>query len=454
LISKVFSDFIVRFDLEKAGPHLNRNHLRSLLIDAIACGVAGTRGPYADEILRTYQNLSTLQQSSLLCSDRKTAAPHAAFVNSYFARNYTFDDVYEPGVIHSGAAMIMSSLAVGEWLKATLDEALAAIICGYEVAARISEAINPAHYDRGFHPTGTCNTVGVAASAARLLGLDAQKTCTALRLAADQACGFRQYQLDGNIANSAFHASKSAENGILAALLAKEGFSDPGETISGKFGLMNSMAGPWDEAKLISGLGIDFSFLKTSLKPYPSCRYMHGAVDAVAKCRSLNKLSLQDVKKINVHTFKMAFEEGNRPKPETVLDAQFSIHYNVATYLLKDAIGVEDFSPEAIRGKEALQWCGKISVYEDEALTRRYPEEWPFRAEIIDQNGRVLTFQVDHPPGSSANPLEPGELEKKCFLLLRPVLGKERTESLMRGLSDLENFSTVNHLFAFLKETT
>lgn len=137
----------------------------------------------------------------------------------------------------------MSALALGEWLKSSIDEFMEAMIVGYEVVSRVADAINPWHYNKGFHPTGICNSIGVSAMAAKLFNLDIKKICTSLRLSADQACGFRQYQIDGNIANSAFHSAKAAENGIVATLLSKKGFANPGETISGKFGLFNCMAG-------------------------------------------------------------------------------------------------------------------------------------------------------------------------------------------------------------------
>ncbi len=447
MTSDVFAKFVVGLDLEKVAPFLDLTHLRNLIMDAVVCGMAGSRGPYADSVLRTYRNLTGVQQSTIIGSHEKTSVPGAAFINSYFARNYTFDDIYEPGVIHSGAAVVMSSLALGEWLNSKMQKAMEAMIAGYEVGARISKAMNPSHYDRGFHPTGTCNTIAVASSASKLLHLDETKTTTAIRLAADQACGFRQYQLDGNIANSAFHASKAAENGILAALLAKEGFADPGETLSGKFGLLNCMAGAWNDQDLTEGLGNRFYFLETSLKPYPSCRYMHGAVDAVAKCKKKNRLNPKEIEKINIYTFKMAYQEGNRPSPKTVLDAQFSIHYNIAAYLAKDAIGIEDFTQDAIQAKNTQDWSKRISVFEEEAFTRRYPDEWPFRAEIIGKAGQRYTQEVFYPPGSSSNPLEDGEFEKKCRLLLKPILGEAQANTFLERFGSLDQFTTVPDLF-------
>lgn len=452
MVSKKLADFILGVDLRKNKDHLNQTYLNNLIADAIVCALAGTKGPCADIVLKTYSGLSNLQQSSIIGSSRKTSVPYAAFINTFFARNYTFDDTYEAGVIHSGSAVTMSSLALGEWLNSRIEEALGAIVAGYEVATRVAGALNPSHYERGFHPTGTCNTLGVAALASKFLHLDAEKVSTALRIAADEACGFRQYQLDGSIVNSAFHAAKAAENGIMAALLAQEGFADPGDTLSGKFGLFHNTADTWDADTLLGNLGSHFLFLGSSLKPYPSCRYMHGAVDATAKCMKENNLTLADIKAINVYTFKLAFEEGNRPQPQTVLDAQFSIHYNVAAYLWKGALGVEDFAPEALRQPEVLNLCHKIKVFEAPDLSENYPTQWPFRVEVISRSGKTFSHQVSFPPGSTANPLEADEFEKKCLLLLKPVMAEKRAKELLLRLKSLEDFATVPNLLNYLKE--
>lgn len=135
----------------------------------------------------------------MICSNKKISASSVALINTFLPRNYSFDDIFEPVVVHPGATIVMSALALGEWLKLSIDEFMEAMIVGYEVVFRVADAINPWHYNKGFHPTGTCNFIGVSAMAAKLSNLDIKKTCTSLRLSVDQACGFRQYQIDGNM---------------------------------------------------------------------------------------------------------------------------------------------------------------------------------------------------------------------------------------------------------------
>jgi 2-methylcitrate dehydratase PrpD len=345
----------------------------------------------------------------------------------------------------------MSALAAGEWLDATVEEMLEAIIVGYEVVARVATAINPQHYDRGFHPTGTCNPIGVAATAAKLLRLDAAQTCGALRLAADTACGFRQYQLDGNIVNSAYHAAKAAENGITSALLAAEGFADPGESLTGRFGLFGCEAGDWAKQALLGELGTEYRFLQASLKPYPSCRFMHGAVDATAACLNEHRLNVEDIASIRISSFKMAVEEGDRPRPKTVLDAQFSIHYNIAEFLLKRGLSIDDFTPEAIENPKAIAYEKLVTVVEDDELTAQYPDLWPYRADITTRDGRGFSSAVSRPSGSPDYPLSQEALENKSRLLLEPVVGVTQSLDFIAKIKDLKSFGSCRNFAAYLR---
>jgi 2-methylcitrate dehydratase PrpD len=443
LISQSLAMFIRELGPEQITSHINSDHLRHLFVDTLACAVAGSAGPGATSVIGAYSHLSDVEHASIVCREKKAAVPTAALVNTFLARNYTFDDVFEGGVVHSGASVIMSALAVGEWLNSRTPDFLAGVIGGYEIASRIARAMNPSHYSKGFHPTGTCNTVGVAAAASKLLELDAKGIESAMNLAADGACGFRQYQVDGNIVNSAFHAAKAAETGIMAALLAKNGFPGPGDAIAGEFGLLHCMSDKSDERMLIGGLGSDFLFLDSSLKPYPSCRYMHGAVDATAKCKRENGISVHDIDKIDISTFHMAFVEGNRPRPSNTLDAQFSIHYNIAVYLLEDRITVNDFSNQAIARDEVLSLCDKVSVHEEAVLSKKYPEQWPFRAEIILRDGKRYSSESLYPPGSARNPLSEEELLKKWESLVEDVIGQKRGHNLLEVLKAIHSFQTV-----------
>jgi 2-methylcitrate dehydratase PrpD len=449
LISRSLAEFIRELSPEHITPLIHSDHLMHLFVDTLACAVAGTVGPSATSVIGVYGDTGDVEHASIVCREKKTAVHTAALVNTFLARNYTFDDIFEGGVVHSGAAIIMSALAVGEWLNSQVSDFLAGVIGGYEIASRIAKAMNPSHYSKGFHPTGTCNTVGVAAAISKLLELDAKGIESAMNLSADGACGFRQYQVDGNIVNSAFHAAKAAETGIMAALLAKNGFPGPGDAIAGEFGLLHCMSDKFDEKTLIGGLGSDFLFMNSSLKPYPSCRYMHGAVDATAKCKRENGISVLDIEKINISTFHMAFVEGNRPKPSNTLDAQFSIHYNTAVYLRQDRITVNDFSDQAIARDEVLSLCDKINVHEEAALSQKYPEQWPFRAEIILRNGKRYSSESFYPPGSALNPLSEQELLKKWESLVEDVIGKKRGHNLLEVLTALFSFQTVGE---FVKE--
>ncbi|MDR1194276.1 MAG: MmgE/PrpD family protein [Peptococcaceae bacterium] len=421
--------------------------LKQLIQDAIACGIAGFEGPGAKEIMAAYTEAEAPPQATVLLSAQKQSVYAAATINTFLARAYTFDDTYEAGVLHPGAPIIMSSLALGEYLKSPIQEILTAIAAGYEIACDCAYAINPAHYTAGFHPTGTCNGIGVAAAAARLLGLNLERTTLALRLAADMACGYRQYQLDGDMVNSALHAAKAAGHGIESAFLARQGFAGPGESISGNFGLFKNMAGGYNEAKIFDNRGKRPRYMEVSIKPFPSCRYMHGGVDAVIKCLSQNNLAKEAIKKIRIQTYALAKEEGDRKELGSVLNAQFSLHYNIGAYLIHGGLGIGHFTEKAIQHPEYQYWADKITVEEDPELSAMYPAKWPYRAIIETDDGKIYNYLSSYPPGAPENPMETAEIRKKWQLLMEPVIGAAKTERLIKQVENIEKVKSVEEIW-------
>ena len=450
MVSNRLAELVVSIEAKDVKGDEKYRYLKQLIMDAIACAIAGTKGPFADEVTKLYSSLGTQEQATAFGVEKKLSVSAAAVINTFLARVYTFDDVYEPGVIHSGAPIIMTCFAFAEWLGSTIDDVFSSIIAGYEVACDTSYAINPNHYSAGFHPTGTCNAIGVAAAAAKMMKLNVEQTTLALRLAADMACGFRQYQVDGSIVNSAFHGAKAAENGIEAALLAKTGFADPGESISGKFGIFNNTAGGYNKQLIFDNIGKHHRYMEVSLKPYPSCRYMHGAVDAVSRCISQNSISLDNIKRITVKTFAMAKEEGDRKVLGSVLDAQFSVHYNVAAYLLNHGLSISHFTPEAILNPAYPALAEKIYVEEDETLNSQYPEKWPYRAVIDTNDGHTYEYLSSYPPGSPENPILIEELHKKWMLLMEPVIGNKKASELIVKIADIQNLKKIEDIMKSL----
>lgn len=422
------------------------------ILDATGCALAGSRSAHARAGLALARELGGgIPEATLVASGARTTAAEAAFANTLCARGDTFDDTHEQGIIHSGSALALTALAMAERQNRTGQEIVAAMIAGAEICIRVASAISPEHYEHGFHNTGTCTVFGTAAVAARMLGLDAEATQAALSLAGDQAASLRQYQVDGAIANSALHAAFAARAGVTAALLAQKGFPAPKEILEGQFGFCRVFARRYDPSILTGGLGSVWRLPETSIKPYPSCRYLHGAVDATERLIRDFRLTAASVAEVTVHTFTMARDECHRPLPTTLRDAQFSIEYGTARVLKDGAISLDDFAPERITDPEVADIQRRIRVQVDPELDRLYPERWPFRVEIHTTDGRRLEQRVDYPPGSPENPLTREQVLSKFRGLAATVLPPARVEELadaifgLDGAMDARRFAALLH---------
>ncbi len=280
------------------------------LLDTIGVACAGVDEPRARGIADVVGRWAGAPDASVIGAAARLPAPKAAFLNALHARIHTFDDTYETGPAHPGSAVIAAALASAETAQASGRTLLAAIVAGYEVATRVCAALGPAHYDAGFHSTGTATPFGAAAAAARACDLDATRTAGALGLAGEGAAGLRQYQEDGSMLDTALNGARGAEAGVVAAAFAAAGMRGPRGVLDGRFGVLAVMRGERG-ANVAAELGRRWEFARTTVKPFASCRYTHGPIEALRAAR----LDPQRVAAVEIVTFATSVQVSDRPRP-------------------------------------------------------------------------------------------------------------------------------------------
>src|SRR5205823_1331313 len=189
-----------------------------------------------------------------------------------------------------------AALAAAEQTGASGRDLLAAHAVGFEVAARVALAVNPAHYDKGFHVTGTAGTFGAAAAAGRLLGLTAEQMANALSAAAAQAAGLRE--MFGSMSKS-LHAGKAASNGLLSALLAQRGWVSAAAGLEGVRGYWSTLSpDPADSAVATEALGQTWELERDGFKPYACGVVTHPTIDAMARLAKRSGLPVDEVAEV------------------------------------------------------------------------------------------------------------------------------------------------------------
>ena len=433
------SSKLAQFLTEITVPAEVRDVTRRYLLDWIGSTVAGGSSEPAMMARRTAAILGGHPVSTILADGSKTSAPLAAFCNAAAAHVVEMDDLDRTSITHPAAPVIATALALGEQYEASGDEVLDAIAIGYEVCIRVGEALGPTHYEY-WHTTGTAGTSGAAAAAARILKLPAETALHTLGSAGTMAAGLWEFLSDGAMSKQ-LHPAKAAHDGVLAALLSREGFTAASQIFEGKKGLLNAMSSsPRVDllTKNLTKLSKDSSIWKinfVSFKVHSSCRHTHAAVDGAISLASDNNIDIDDVKSVEVEIYSQALSLLEGVEPVSPWAAKFSLPFCVATALRYRDCSPSRFTDTTITDPYTLALAQKINFKTSSRLDEMYPEAWPSVVKISLRNGVLLQIQVDFPAGDPETDISSNQLSDKFRLLTQDVLG-ERTDRLIESIFD------------------
>ena len=394
----------------------------------------------------------------------RASAPAAALANGVASHILELDDIHRGSTVHAAAAIIPAALAVAEREHADGRAFLAAVTIGYEAAFRIGEAVNPSHY-YFFHPTGTVATFGAAAAAGSLLGLNSEQMVDALGSAGTQAAALWEFNADGAMSKH-LHPGKAAMNGVLAADLARVGFTGATRILEGDRGFLRAMTGGpqgsaphYDASRITDGLGTRWKIGENGYKLYSCCAHTHTAVDCALDVRARRRWStndvLRDVTAVTIETYRSGYEIVKEMNPRTPYQAKFSLAYCVAAALLEGMLGLEQFGderfgPDGVRQSAIAELLGRIRVMVVDDLSARYPSAWPVRLTISLGSGATEQAASDHPRGNPENPVSTDELERKFSMLVAARFGDDVARSALAGLHSIDRCADVGALFSSL----
>jgi len=376
------------------------------------------------------------------------APPAAALLNGALAHSLDFDDTHAAGSIHSSAPIFPAAYAAAEMTGATGRELIAAVVTGYEVQIRLSLALDPAdHYARGFHPSATCGVFGAAAAAGKLLGLDKAGLVSAFGIALSQAAGSMQF-LENGAWTKRSHVGQAAQNGLMAAVLAAEGYRGPTGAFEGKAGFLNAYAPAADPERAVAGLGETWETMRLAVKPYPSCRYSHAAMDAIAVLRGEHGITPEEVETITIGLPRVGMTIIAEPlaakqAPENIVDGQFSMPFCAAVTLREGKLDWDDY-PSHLADADTLALCRRVNCVVDADAEAALPANMAGKATITTLCGTFERF-VEVPRGEPANFLSEDEFRAKFRALAAPYLGGE-TEALAKRLLAIDAIADIRGL--------
>jgi 2-methylcitrate dehydratase PrpD len=317
---------------------------------------------------------------------------------------------------------------------------------------RIGEAVNPSHY-RYWHPTGTAATFGAAVAAGSLLQLTSAQMLHALGSAGTQAAGLWEFNADGAM-SKALHPGKAALNGVLAADLAKLGFTGATRILEGARGFFRAMSSAHDPTRLTDGLGKHWKISETCYKLYACCGHTHTAIDTALDLRTelgwQSDEALTNVAALHIETYGPGYDIVKEMNPRTPYQAKFSLAYVTAVALLEGWVGLEQFSPErfgvdGVVEPQVAALLPRIQITVNDGLSARYPAAWPAHLALTLTNGTVVAEGSDYPRGNPENPVTTVGLEEKLRSLVTPRYDAalaERAIAFVQALEQIADIST------------
>jgi 2-methylcitrate dehydratase PrpD len=372
------------------------------ILNFFATALGSAYDPAVSAALRTLLPFSGAATSAVIGRPERLDAMGAAFVNAISANLLDFDDTHLDTIIHPAAPVAAPVLALAQARGFSGQDVLTAFILGVEVECRVGNAVSPGHYARGWHITSTCGVFGAAAACAKLLNLPADQISNAIGIAASQSAGIVE-----NLPSAAKNVSvgNAARNGLLAALLAAEGYSASPRAIEGPLGWARAMGDEPDLARLTGGLGKSWEIAKNTYKPYPAGIVFHAVIDACFRLRA--KLNINDIVSVTVQGSALLLARGDRPV-RNERDARVSIYHCAACALLLGTAGVTEFSEVTVVRPDIVVLREKVRAQLDASLP-----DGAARVSIQLTSGETLSEIVMAAKGSLADPLSDRDIEAK-----------------------------------------
>ena len=415
-------------------------------LDTIGVMLAGTLEPSARAVHAAARSEGGEPRCRIIGTPDVTSASWAALANGTAAHALDFDDMCFVSLAHPSAPLVAAALAAGELAHASGRALLDAYVVGFEIEAVLGRAMNPRHYTQGWHCTSTLGTIGAAAAAARLLGLDRTAVAHCLAVAASEASGLKE---NFGTDTKPLHAGLAARNGIMAALLANNGLTASPRALDGKQGLLLAMGSEHTElGDALHTLGTRWEILETgvTIKLYPSCAATHPALDAILDLKREHRFTDSDVEAIAIGVDAVTPTILTYPQPASGLEAKFSMQHCAAAAVVSGRVGLDTFEPALMNDAGITGVRSRVAMSVDATLRSEAPALTQARVTIKLRDGRTLSAYADGARGYPARPATAKELDDKFRSCAGRVLNAARTEAAVVMLQSLDQLADARTL--------
>ncbi|KAL1388103.1 2-methylcitrate dehydratase [Phyllosticta capitalensis] len=413
------------------------------------CAIGGSTHPATQIARKTLAAFAGSPTSTILGSVEKTDAQTAALINGISSHVYDYDDTHLATVIHPAGPVASALLAATQHDTAKVGSVdgkafIVALVAGIEAACKVGLAVYPDHYDVGWHITGTAGSIGAAVAVAKILNLDVQAMQWAIGIAATQVTGLREQF--GSMTKS-FHPGRAAQNGLLAAMLASNGYDSSLASLEAKRGWANVVSASNRLETVLQGLGSTWETEQNTFKPFPCGIVIHPAIDGAIQIHNETQDQHQNIdaariQSVHLTVHPLVLELTGKRDPKTGLEAKFSVYHGAAVGLLFGRAGLAQFTDDVATHPTVVHLRDKVDATSDASLR---PDEARVRVDFGE--GVASEKHVQHAVGSLEAPMTNEQLDAKFVEQCAPVLGEDIAKKssdhcwLLRDVDDVGAFA-------------
>jgi 2-methylcitrate dehydratase PrpD len=402
--TKTLASYIVSSRIDSV-PDDVRHEARRAIVNFMGCALGGSVDTAVDRAIQAFGPYAGQPTASILGRRERMDPLHAALMNGISSHVYDFDDTTPKNYIHPTSPVASALFAYASANRVSGLDFMEAFILGFEAESRIGNAVYPAHYDAGWHITGTAGVFGAAAAIGKLLKLPEQEMIWNIGLAATQAAGLRE--MFGSMAK-ALHPGRAAQDGYGAALLAQAGFTSGERGLEGPRGFAAVQAAAYDLSKITARLGVDFDLRANTYKPFPCGIVNHPTIDGCIQLHDEHHIDAARISAVRLRVAPLVMDLCNQQNITKGLQGKFSVYHAASIGLVRGKAGIQEYTDEAVNDPQIRRVRELVTATGDPAIT-----EDQARIEVDLGPGEKLTRFVEQSLGNIHRPMSDKQLEAK-----------------------------------------
>lgn len=423
---------------------------KRFLLDAIGCALGGFQQPEVGIVLKVLNDVAAPGPATLVGSGNKLDVVHAAFANALMIRCMDYNDVYWKQDPCHPSDIFPAAMACAERSQSDGKELIVGLVLGHEFEQRLCEAAFPGIRERGWHHA-TLTAFASPIVAGRMLHLSGEQIQNAIGIAASARCTLGAVTAGTLTMMKNTVDPMAVESGVLAALLAEEGYSGPAHVIDGKEGMREVFGPEWKLNVLTDGLGESWRITQCGMKFFPSEALTHTPISAMLDLVREHDIRSDDVREVFIQTTRRGADILSDPAkydPKSKETADHSLPYCIAAALVERQVTPKQFSMEAILNPLIRAQMSKIKIVADPRIDAAFPEFQKATVRIAMANGREYRKSLNFPKGDYRHPLSDEDIEEKFHALAEPVLSSQAQKRLVDGIWKLDRQKSVIDLLS------